>query len=392
MLMRLSQTVRRAGALIPLAVFFLSAAIAGAADEDQAALAGLERDLTALVSRLSESVVTVEGFHPINSYYGSANGDAVVSAVSSGVVFDSSGLILVDAASVAEFEHIQVLCAGQVCGASLIAIDYQAGLALLRTHRPIGRPVKIAHGPICTGGFVLAVGNSFGINAAPAMGICVGIRPDDRLQFTAPISSGTLGGGVFNLSGELVGVISGGLGAAGRSEAGLAVPVSDLPGIVRHLLRYGDRTAGYVGVSVTETEISPPLEIQQSAMFASVGGTQTRILDRGAVITGVVSGSPAARAGLRVGDVLVSVDGRLILSAVELMKTVRNQVPGKKVRVGLLRNGMPLFQMLEVGRLGLSRSATPQLSGDNDLQLQQEIDSLRHQLNRLEATVQQRKR
>lgn len=360
---------------------------------DELALQDLEQGLTQLVYHLSRSVVTVESSTRISGTNSSGE-EAVQNLVSSGIIYDTLGHILVEASSVLNRDRVTIRFENHVISAKLIGVDYQTGLALMEVNQRFGEPVNFDSDYGCAGRMVVAVGNSYGLSSVPSIGFCAGSRPDGRMQFSMPVTSGTIGGGLFDLAGRLVGIITGGIGRGNFSEAGLAVPAQKIPAMVEHLLKEGSRQAGYVGITTTEIEILPGVRITPEVMFAGAGVSAGFTIDRALLVSRVVAGSPAYKSGLREGDVIFSLDGRRLVSAVDMMNLVRQTGPGTVYSLGVLRQGKPIFVTLKVGmrefenfkseNLAPSGAANSRRAADS---LQQEIDKLKDVIKRLEAGV-----
>lgn len=384
MFMLFVRAARRLSFWSLLAVFF---SLGGAAaDSSQVSFDDV---VTSVVSRASRSVVEVEASRSVADRLFDGTGDeAVHSLVSTGIVWDTSGHVLVAASAIIERERILVRLGDFSSSASPVGIDYQSGLALLVVSRPLGRPVRLSNETGFAGQLIVAVGNAHGVRTSPSLGLCAGMRPDGTLQFTAPVSAGSLGGGLFDLSGGLVGVIVGGVGRGDHAEVGLAVPAANVAAVVEHLLKLGDRPAGYVGVRSADIEIFPGIEITPAGLTAVSGGQAGWVVNRGIVVTEVMPTSPAARAGLRQGDLLYSVDGRSISAAVDLMHFVRQAVPGTRVRFGLIRGDTPHTLQVEIGRMRLTPFEGA-FAGPSDGALRGSLeDSLRHQLRLLKKEIQ----
>jgi S1-C subfamily serine protease len=352
-------------------------------------LRSLESGLNELIYRLSRSVVTVETSYPRPADFRvSGEQDAFYSVIATGVVFDSAGHILTLAASVVNRPLIQVRFEEQSVPAEIRAIDYQTGLALLKTVKPIGDQVVLSSQYGCAGQMVVAVGNAYGLRAAPSMGFCAGIRPDGAVQFTAPIPSSALGGGLFDLSGHLLGVITGGLGRYNRTEIGLAIPSSKLLETAQYLLSRGDRYAGYLGLSTDEMEIFPPLEVGRSSRLISESAGDIKV-ERGVVITRVVPALPAAKAGLKTGDLLFSVNSQTVSSALHLANFVRQLTPGSIIEFGVIRQNRPYFVPVKVGQAQIHSLQSSFSFTSGEVESIEITDSLLKEIEALKQTIEQ---
>lgn len=385
MLMKVYLAALRMTLLVTLAVFF-----SPVAQVESFNLTRLEGDMSELVYSLSRSIVTVESSTRVESDYLSGAGEeAIHSLISSGIIYDTLGHILVDASSVAGRDRIAVRFENYIIPAELVGIDYQTGLAIIKVSVKVGQPANLSKQFVCAGKMVIAIGNAFGLPSSPSLGFCAGARDDGTMQFSVPITSGTIGGGLFDLSGRLIGVITGGMNQQGSNETGLAVPAILIPSMARHLISCGDRQAGYLGITSSEIEIIPPMEIRSPAMFASDGSASVFALNRALMVLTVVAGSPAAAVGLAKGDLLFSINGEPITSVITLMKQINQTKPGSQVRLGLLRQDGPIEIAVKIGqrRLGsFSSRLTPVARNvsNSNVSLQREIEQLKVRLKLLE--------
>ncbi len=370
-----------------MAVFF--AGSAGAADSS---LYNLENSLSELIYEISRSVVTVEATRsvPGDLLEGAAD-EAVHRLITSGTIIDSAGHIIVAAVTVAGYDQIVVRFEDHALPARLVGIDYHTGLALLSVGCPLGRPAQLTEKHGCVGQMVVAIGNAYGLRASPTLGFCAGTRPDGSLQFSAAITPGTIGGGVFDLAGRLLGMVIGGLGRDRSGETGLAVPAHKLPTTVNHLLAQGDRVAGYIGITTADIEISPGIELTPPIQPASAGGRRLMVVEKGTIVTEVLDDSPASRSGLRKGDLLFSIGNRSIGSAFELMNQVRHSAPGSVIELGVIRHNRPYLIRVNVGQRQLSPvgnfsagQLTPDPKAHTRDSIYREVERLKRSLIRLE--------
>ncbi|RME23227.1 MAG: serine protease [Candidatus Zixiibacteriota bacterium] len=379
MLTTVSTAARGWGVSLMLAVFF--SASVSAQDES---LSVLETGLNELVYRLSRSVVTVEASRAtVREAQPTIVTRGAQSLISSGLIWDSSGHVLVSASMIDGFDRLRVFLESRVLDARLVGIDYFNEIALLAVDSLTGVPVTVSDAHTCAGHMVIGLGNTFGVRASPSIGFCAGARPDGTLQFTFPVTSGGLGGGVFDLSGKLIGLVSGAIGA--RNEVAIALPAYRLANVVAYLLEHGDRLAGYIGISASDVEVSADPTNDLTAMTTSTTGQVSSPSPHFAVmVTEVQPGSPAMAAGIQAGDILYDVDGNEVGSSVELATLVRLHYPGSRMNLGVVRRGRQLTIPVRVGAKKLSPAP---VIGQDRAQAVSSADSLRRIVRQLREQV-----
>jgi serine protease Do len=377
------RTAGKGVAPVLLAVFFSSVTLAG-----DIPLSSLENGMTELVYNLSRSVVSVECSRTVAApSVGGSQGEVLRNVVSSGVVLDSEGTIVVAADLVAGQDRIMVDFDDQQMPARLVAVDYTNDLAIIRALKPVGEPAHSSDRQVCAGQMVVVVGNAYGMRASPTIGFCAGMRADGTLQFTAPITSGAIGGGVFDLAGRLIGVVVGTIGQGDRLA--VAIPAYQLAGTVEYLTRHGDRLAGYIGVSTVDIEITPEIgSMSPASMAAGHGGT-----DHGVVVSYVVPGSPAFLSGVAKGDVILAFNNNPVSSAAELSRYVRLTSPGSAVGLQFVRRNSFFDIRLQVGRkqyvrpTRYSESDPSDDAGISPDSLTRVLDFLKQEVTRLERRL-----
>lgn len=220
--------------------------------------------------------------------------------------------------------------------AVLIGGDEKTDLALLKveTATPLPHAEFGDSTETRTGDWVVAIGNPFGLGGSVTAGIVSArgrdIRSgpfDDYLQIDAPINRGNSGGPLFDLSGRVIGVNTAIFSPNGGSVGiGFAIPAELVQPIVEDLLDDGRVERGWLGVQIQS--LTP-------AIAESLGlGTAA-----GALVAGVVSDSPAAEAGIVIGDVILAVDGNLVEGAKALTQAVAAVKPDTPVTMRLWRHG-----------------------------------------------------
>lgn len=265
-----------------------------------------------------------------------------VQGAGSGFIIDASGLIVTNNHVVGHADKIIVALAdGTELPARLIGADDLTDIAVIRVMSPTPLPF-VTWGDsrkVEIGDWIIAAGNPFGLGSTVTAGIVsargrdIGNGPfDDYLQIDAPINPGNSGGPTFNMDGEVVAVNTAIVSPTGGSVGiGFAVPSEMAQKIVAELRDKGRIDRGWLGVSVQELASKRPGE----------AGVQIANMDRS---------GPAARAGLRTGDVIEAVNNDKIDTARGLIRAVAATAPGGEVKLRLRRNGQSLDVLVTVGR------------------------------------------
>jgi len=260
----------------------------------------------------------------------------------SGVIFDAkAGYIVTNAHVVENASEITVtLQDGRDLKADVVGSDEPSDVAVLKV-KSDGSLVQIGLGDsakVEVGDFVLAIGNPFGLQHTVTSGIISGlsrsgINPDgyeDFIQTDASINPGNSGGALVNLRGELIGINTAILSRSGGNIGiGFAIPVNMAHSVMDQLIKFGSVKRGQLGVSMYT--VTP--DIAHSLGLANA---------MGALVSQVVEGSPAEKAGIHTGDVITSVNGTPVKSNSELRNSIGLMRVGDKVEIGLLRDGKPL--------------------------------------------------
>jgi serine protease Do/serine protease DegQ len=222
--------------------------------------------------------------------------------------------------------------------AKVVGSDEGADIAVLQAKQP--NLVAMALGDsshLEVGDYVVAIGNPFGLQHTVTAGIVsalgrTGINPDgyeDFIQTDASINPGNSGGALVNLRGELVGINSAILsGSGGNIGIGFAIPVNMAKGVMDQLIKYGQVKRGMLGVNIYD--VTPDIAKEFGLAEAS-----------GALVAGVSQGSSAERAGVKTGDIIVSINGVPVKNAHELRNSIGMLQIGDQVEIGLLRDGKP---------------------------------------------------
>jgi Do/DeqQ family serine protease len=255
----------------------------------------------------------------------------------SGVIVDAvAGHILTNQHVISHAHKIVVtLKDDRKFDAELVGGDPDTDIALLRieasnlTALPIGNSDLLE-----VGDFVLAIGNPFGLGQTVTSGIVsalgrsgLGVESyEDFIQTDASINPGSSGGALINLRGELVGINTAIFAPSGGNVGiGFAVPIGMAQIVMRQLVAHGEMRRGRLGVQIKD--LTPEL-----AESIGLGGRQGAMVDFVDVL------SPAERAGIVPGDVIVSVDGEPVRGAADLRNRIGLTPIGQKIRLTLLRN------------------------------------------------------
>ena len=266
--------------------------------------------------------------------------DHAFQSAGSGVIFNAqSGYILTNAHVVENATEITVtLQDGRDVEAEIVGRDVPSDIAVLKvkadglTQIPFGDSATME-----VGDFVVAIGNPFGLQHTVTSGIISGlsrsgINPDgyeDFIQTDASINPGNSGGALVNLKGELIGINTAILSKSGGNIGiGFAIPINMVKNVTDQLLKFGAVKRGVLGVNIYT--LTP--DIARSLGLAKV---------RGALVSEVVGGSAAEKAGVHTGDIITAVNGQSVKSNAELRNVIGLLRVGDKVEIGIVRDGNP---------------------------------------------------
>lgn len=252
------------------------------------------------------------------------------------MILSPDGYILTNHHVVGKAERIRVtLPDGRSFEGLVVGTDRLTDLAVLkvRADSPLPYATFGDSSRVQVGDWVVAVGNPYGFGHTVTVGVLSARERDlpagstaltGLLQTDAAINPGNSGGPLANLSGEVIGINTAIIPFA--RGIGFAVPSNTASEVAELLKEHGKVVRPYLGVELRDLtpEMMELLELPSS---------------RGAAVTEVVPGSPAARAGIRQGDVIVRFGGQAVGSASELQDRVKTVAPGKRVQVALLREG-----------------------------------------------------
>lgn len=357
------RTPKKSRIALTVTVFLVIVWAGYAHAESSKALREMSDAIEALAQEVSPAVVQIvaSGYVPVSSGQ-SATAELLTLRRSggSGVILDPNGYIVTNAHVVRGSRRVQVVLPimpepgvvwrsiirpqGKVVGAQVVGIDEETDLAVLKVEET-GLPYLTLgdSDALRPGEMVLAFGSPLGLDNSVTAGIVSALarqlRPEDPMiyiQTDAPINPGNSGGPLVDTRGRVVGINTAILSQSGGSEGlGFAAPSNIVRAIYEQIKAQGYVHRGAVGVRVQT--ITPVL---------AAGLGLSRIW--GVIVADVPAGGPAARAGLKVGDVIVSLGGKPMENARQFEINVYQRAVGDMVRLDLLRDGSPLTVEVEV--------------------------------------------
>ena len=295
-----------------------------------------------------------------------------VTSLGSGFIVDKDGIVVTNFHVVKDAEDIIVRVNGkQEYKAKVIGSDPFSDLAALKIESD-EKFIPVHFGDsdgARVGDWVIAIGNPYGLGGTVTSGIISArnrdinlTRYDDFIQTDASINVGNSGGPLFNLEGEVIGVNTAIIapGSSGSIGIGFAIPSNAASKVISQLIEFGETKRGWLGVRIQEVtkEIA---EIEQ--------------LDepRGALVASVSDNSPAKKAGIKDGDIILEFDGKKVNSVRDLPKLVAETKVGKNVILKIWRNQKMISKKVLLGRLESSKEFKAEKGqselSDNDVQI-----------------------
>lgn len=317
-----------------------------------------------------------------------------INAMGSGFIVDSkNGYIVTNNHVIRDADEIKVILHDNTSlDATLVGADEKTDIAVLKV-KPSENLAATTWGDSDksrVGSWILAIGNPFGLGGTVTAGIIsarardINAGPyDDFIQTDASINRGNSGGPMFNTSGEVIGVNTAIFSPSGGSVGiGFAIPSNIVKGIVEQLINYGKTKRGWIGVRIQEVtpEIAESLGLEKA---------------KGAMVSGVTAKSPAEKAGLKTGDVILSFNGQEIDAMRKLPRLVAGAEIGKKASLKVWRKGETKDVDVELGQLekaeeeGMIDTQKPDEAGKDEAPKGVEIEKLGLSVAALSDTLRQ---
>lgn len=268
-------------------------------------------------------------------------------ALGSGVIIDAAkGYVVTNNHVVDNATTIKVqLSDGRKFDAKVVGKDPRSDIALIQIQDPKNlTAIKLADSDaLRVGDYTVAIGNPFGLGETVTSGIVSALgrsglnveNYENFIQTDAAINRGNSGGALVNLNGELIGINTAILAPdGGNIGIGFAIPSNMVKNLTEQMVKYGQVKRGELGIMGTElnSELAKAMKVDAQ---------------RGAFVSQVMPGSAAAKAGIKAGDVITTLNGKAISSFAALRAQVGTMPIGSKVELGLLRDGKPVTVTVE---------------------------------------------
>ena len=264
----------------------------------------------------------------------------VENSLGSGVIVDADGYVITNNHVVEDADDIYVsLSDGREAKAEIIGRDAESDLAVLRIELNELSPIRFGNiDAVQVGDVVLAIGNPFGVGQTVTQGIVsalgrkeLGVNTfENFIQTDAAINPGNSGGALINVDGELLGINTAIFSRSGGSNGiGFAIPVDFMRGIMEQIIEYGSVERGWLGVTLSSVSEQDEERVG---------------------ISGVYRNSPAHRAGVEIGDIIIQIDSKPFYDIAQVVDYIAQQKPDTKVTLRLLRQDLLLDVTITLGK------------------------------------------
>jgi Do/DeqQ family serine protease len=310
--------------------------------------AAVKKAMPSVVNISTSKELRLPSNSPLNELRRFLGDSQKATSLGSGVIVSAGGYILTNNHVVEAADEIEVsLSDGKMLLATVVGSDPETDLAVLRVDaKDLPATTFGSSDTLRVGDIVLAIGNPFGFGQTVTLGIVsalgrsgLGINVfENFIQTDAAINPGNSGGALIDASGNLVGINTAIFSRSGGSMGiGFATPVSTAKAVLEQIIKNGAVTRGWIGVELAP--VTPALA--ESFKLGTLDG---------AIIKGVLTDGPADRAGVKPGDVLVSIEGKPIADPQGVLNAVTVIAPGSEAKVKLKRKGQDLELPVTIGR------------------------------------------
>jgi len=297
-------------------------------------------------------------------------------ALGSGFIIDKKGIVVTNNHVIQGAEDIIVSVNGSTeYKAKIIGMDPYMDLAILQIDSD-EKFVPVSFGDsdkARVGDWVIAIGNPYGFGGTVTSGIIssrnrdIGLtRYDDFIQTDASINVGNSGGPLFNLDGEVIGINTAIIapGQSGSIGIGFAIPSNSASIVISQLIEFGETKRGWLGVRIQEVtkEIAEVEKLEKP---------------EGALVASVAENSPADKAGIKAGDIILEFDGKEVDTMRKLPKLVAQTEVGKKVILKIWRNQKLISKKVLLGRLESSKEFKAEKKAESDTSKYVKIEDLK---------------
>ena len=274
------------------------------------------------------------------------------SSLGSGFIIKEDGIVITNNHVIANAEDILIRVGDKEYKAEVIGSDPYMDLAVLKMKtKDKFKPVSFGDSSKArVGDWVVAIGNPFGLGGTVTSGIIsarnrqIGLtRYEDFIQTDASINQGNSGGPLFNLKGEVMGVNTAIIapGQSGSMGIGFAIPANAASNVIDQLIKFGETKRGWLGVRIQE-------------VTKEIADVEKLKKPEGALVASVGQNSPAERARIKAGDIILEFDGKKINTMKKLPNVVASTEVGKSVELKIWRNKKLISKRLTLGRLETS--------------------------------------
>jgi len=283
------------------------------------------------IDQIKNAVVKIDVFRE-------QNGRKVPAGSGSGFVFSSDGFIFTNAHVIAKAGTIRVtLLDGTEMDATITGKDPDSDIAILKVYSNGYSVAKLGDSQeLRIGQFLIAIGNPLGYQHSVSTGVLSGVGRtlrtstgqviDNVLQTDAPLNPGNSGGPLINTDGEVVGINTAIIG--GAQGLSFAIDINLAKEIAQQLIQHGKVTKAYLGLMIQEIEIHPRLR-----NFHKLKNT------KGLLVSGIHDHSPAKKAQMKEGDIVIEFDGQMIFSSAGLFKLLTAERINRSVTIKVIRRG-----------------------------------------------------